>query len=201
MQAEPRACVVDIETTDLGAVGMGWITCAVVVGMEKDDIPVIFRYDNYHCSLGRETKLVRALLNHLSQYDIWIGHNLRGFDYPYIKTRAAILGVAMPPRSPLYYDTWEGFRRTSFRTTLNYKGKPKGSLSHVWDMFFGRMADENPKTAIMPEESSMMIWGGKGRKRAIDKKVDHCVRDVQMNIDIFRPVFQADPRRTFKLLV
>ena len=194
-----RAAILDIETTDLGAVGMGWITCAVVLPLEEGAEARIFRYDDYHCSLGRETKLVRALLNHLVQFDVLIGHNLYRFDFPYLKTRAEILGVTIPPFLPLYYDTYEGFRRSGLRTQPNFTGRPRGSLDHVWDLYFGRSRHANPKTRILPEESAAMIWEkGEARKEFIDRKVDHCARDCAMNAQIFPKVFRADPKACFK---
>ena len=65
--------VLDLETTDLSAVGGGFILCAVVKPLRQK--PVVFRYDEMRCRPAKEKKLVEAVVAEMSKYQLWIGHN------------------------------------------------------------------------------------------------------------------------------
>jgi len=175
-----RICTLDLETTDLAAVGAGWILCAVIKPLGGK--PKVLRYDDMHIALAHETPLLHALSRVFDEYDMVIGHNLENFDWPYIKSRCSILGLPIP--RPVYrYDTLQAFRSTKLRTVPNFKGNPKAGLGHVCD-FFGL---EQRKNGLFPRQHWNPVWGqDKGQRReALDHLVEHCVSDVIMNEAIY----------------
>lgn len=182
------ACVFDIETTALEAVGAGMVLVAVVKPL-GDPRCRVFRIDRTGDELGREVNLLKKLFAELEQYELLIGHNSDRFDFPFLKTRAELLGVPFTHR-PLMYDTMKGFNRTGFRTVLNKVGKPTAALDMVIDMFGGRQL----KTKIYPRHHWEGIWGSPSdRSVAMNDLIDHCVKDVEMTEEIFWKIFNADP--------
>jgi DNA polymerase elongation subunit (family B) len=179
--------VFDLETTDLSAVGSGFILCAVIKPLRGK--PKIYRYDEMHCRPGHEKRLLQAILDELGQYDLWIGHNAEKFDFAFLKSRATILGLPFPYQ-PFIYDTAAAFRRIGLLTTRNpVTGRPKANLDHVVD-FFGL---QQKKTPIYPREHWKTVWeSGKNRELAMKYLVDHCVSDVEMNEEIYWKLLKAD---------
>lgn len=180
----------DIETTDLAAVGAGILLA--VVFKEPGRKEVVLRTDHYKDPLGREVTLLEAVLDKLRQYDLWVGHNIDRFDVPWLRSRAIQLGVAGGENlAPLTYDTAKAFRRVGHMTIRNAIGKPTASLAHAVDFY------QLPqyKTAIYPNEWWQTVWGNRAeRKAALDKVVDHCVRDVRNNAMLYPLLLRADRR-------
>lgn len=189
-----KTCVFDIETTDLAAVGPGWILCAVVMDADRGT-KTVFRYDELKCELGVEVKLVSEIVKELSKYPIWIGHNIDKFDWPYIKSRANSLNVPIHLETTVTYDTLKAFRRSGLKTVSNSYGQPTGRLDHLAD-FFGI---KQLKTPIYPREHWLTVWGtGVNRKEAMNALVDHCVRDVTMTDKVYERLWLADPYPHFQ---
>lgn len=189
-----KTCVFDIETTDLAAVGPGWILCAVILDADKGT-KKIFRYDKLKCELGAEKKLVTSIVDELAQYPLWIGHNIDKFDWPYIRSRANALNVPIHLDTTVTYDTLKAFRRSGLKTVQNFIGKPTGQLSHIAD-FFGI---PQLKTALYPREHWVTVWGlGEQKTLAMNKLVDHCERDVKLTSQIFERLWLADPYPHFQ---
>lgn len=181
-----KACVFDIEATALSAVGSGMILCAVIKPLEGK--AKVLRYDKLSCPPGHETILLEHIFKELSQYQLWIGHNIKSYDWPMLKSRAVILGVDLPLPA-FYYDTLLGFRRLGYRTSLNQIGKPTAALDHVVDFFGLRQA----KTKIYPRDHWRTVWEtGKERRDAMDNLVAHCVADVAMNEEVYTRLIAAD---------
>lgn len=178
--------VLDLETTSLDAVGGGMIVCAVLKPLEGD--PVTYRYDEFHDRPGHEKKMLSDLLLSLRGYHLLVGHNIVGFDWGMLKSRAAILGVPFL-HHPLAYDTMLAFKRTGLRTVLNGVGKPTAALDHIVD-FFGYRQE---KTKIYPREHWKTVWEtGEERTIAIDHLVEHCVADVEMTEKIYWRLLDFD---------
>lgn len=181
-----KCCVIDLETTTLAAVGGGMILCAVIKPLNEK--PVILRYDEFRDTPGHEKKLVKAIIEGVEQHHLIIGHNIDGFDWPILKSRAVILGLR-PPRPTLSYDTMKAFGRTGFRTELNGIGKPTKALDHVADF----LGIPQLKTKIYPREHWKAVWEeGVGKKRALDFIVEHCIRDVEMTEKIYWRLIEVD---------
>lgn len=187
------ACVFDIETTALEAVGAGMVLVAVVKPL-GDPRCRVFRIDRTGDELGHEVNLLCKLFKELEQFALVIGHNIEGYDFPFIKTRARILGIPFTYR-PLVYDTLKAFKRTGFRTVLNKIGKPSAGLDMVVDGY-GHL---QRKTKIYPQAWWASVWGSvSDRSVAMTEMIEHCVRDVEMNEQIFWDVMLDDPNPTIK---
>lgn len=192
-----RTCIFDIETSDLAAVGPGFVLCAIVKEEEKDKL-FTFRYDQIKgCSPGNDKELVKELLDCLLSYRILIGHNIEEFDWKYLRTRAAFWGLDYKSTGVVTYDTLKAFRRTGFKTVSNFVGKPTGRLDHIID-FFGLNQE---KTPIYPREHWVTVWGqGQEREMAMNKLVAHCKSDVRMTEEIYNRLWVNDPYQHFQPL-
>lgn len=195
------AAVMDIETTDLGAVGAGIVLCVCIRPMQTKRTRTFsildneFEPDPLFGFLEREEKaLLEAVRGELSNYHILIGHNLERFDLPYLKSRAFRRGLDFPIH-PAIYDTMKAFRRTGYLTRQNGFGKPSAGLAMVAD-FAGVPQD---KTAIYPVAWWESVWSNKKRRiEAMQNIIEHCARDVRMNANIFDFLWAADLRATFR---
>jgi DNA polymerase elongation subunit (family B) len=194
--SKPRlfaACVFDIETTALEAVGAGMVLVAVVKPV-GDARCRVFRIDRSGDEFGHEKNLLIKLFAELERYNLVIGHNIEGYDFPFLKTRARVLGVPFTYR-PLCYDTLKGFKRTGFRTVLNKIGKPSAGLDMVVDGY----GHTQRKTKIYPAAWWASVWGSPSdRSVAMTEMIDHCVKDVEMNEAIFWDVMQDDTNPVIK---
>ena len=181
-----KGTVLDLETTALDAVGGGMIVCGVIKPLLSE--PIVYRYDRLGDKPGHEYRTVKNLVEALSEFQLVIGHNIDGFDWGMLKSRALLLGVPLP-KPILSYDTMKAFGRTGYRTVLNYKGKPTKSLAHIAD-FFGI---EQMKTGIYPREHWKAVWeAGALRRKAMDNIVEHCVADVIMTEEIYWRLIETD---------
>lgn len=180
-------CVFDIETTSLSAVTGGMVLCATV--KELNGKMKTFRYDKLKCEPGQEKLLLVKIFNELSKYHLWIGHNIENFDWPFLTSRALMLGVDAP-RGGFSYDTCKAWRRTGFRTMIHpATGKPVASLDHVVD-FFGL---PQQKTSILPREHWLTVWGtGRHKREAMNNLVSHCEADVDMTEQVYWKLLDYD---------
>ncbi len=190
----------DIETTSLGAVGAGIILC-VCIRPTNTQRTRTFRLDGYEFKSSKEYGLVEreeaALINdvmvELSKYNVLIGHNIIRFDIPYIKSRAFQRDMTFP--AMVAYDTLHAFRRTGYLTVQNAFGKPSGGLAMVADFLHVKQE----KTSIFPHDWWEAVWAKESkRKEEMDEIVDHCVRDVRLNANVFPFLWAADPRPALK---
>jgi len=132
--------------------------------------------------------LVAAVIAELSKYDLWIGHNIIKFDYPWLKSRAQFFGLHELPR-PFQYDTMKAFQRLGYRTVLNGFGKPTAALAHAVD-FYGF---EQEKTGLYPRQHWDVVWGDdKQRAEAMGKLVHHCESDVRMTERLYHALLPVD---------
>jgi uncharacterized protein YprB with RNaseH-like and TPR domain len=198
-----KAAVFDIETTDLCAVGSGIVLCVGIRPLTTNRTR-IFRVDQFdyepddeHGILERqENDLLYAVFDELDKYDMLIGHNIDGFDIPYLRSRA-YQHKASWWSHPLTYDTYKGFRRTGFLTRQNGFGKPCASMDMVAD-FLGLA---QLKTKIYPAEWWASIWGNKKQRlEAMDAIVDHNERDVRLNAMMYPILLANDPKVIIKRL-
>lgn len=187
-----KGCVFDIETSALEAIGAGVLLCAVVRPLGKANIT--FRADEFKCRFGQEEPLVKAVIDELSQYDLWIGHYISKFDYHWLRSRAQFFGLGEIPR-PFLYDTMLAFKRLGYKTTLNGFGKPRASLAHAIDYY----GFEQEKTGIFPRHQWDIIWGDDDqRKAAMGDLVSHCQADVRMTEKLYNALLPVDYHATIK---
>jgi DNA polymerase III epsilon subunit-like protein len=182
-----KCIVFDIESSALEAVGSGFVLCTVLKPLGEKAITL--RYDKMSCKPGQEKPLIRKTFDILSEYDLWIGHNIQTFDVAYLRSRAIQLDIPLPSKRPFLYDTKLAFKRTGFRTVDNGFGKPSASLAMVADFF----NIPQMKTALYPREHWKTVWGeGKERQKAMDALCDHCVRDISMNEKVYWKLLEVD---------
>jgi uncharacterized protein YprB with RNaseH-like and TPR domain len=192
---------VDIETTDLAGVGAGILLCACVRATATGKITTLrIEYrDEWNPSeegflQTEETLLIKQIIEELSKYDLWIGHNLDGFDIPYLRSRAQARNVPFF-LEPFTYDTMKAFGRVKLRTVLNRIGKPTKSMAMIAD-FLGL---DQLKTAVYPREWWLTIWGSASqRESAMQEIIDHCKRDVRQNHEIYDVLLPMDKKGIIK---
>jgi hypothetical protein len=187
-----KAAVFDIETSSLDAIGAGVLLCAVVRPLGKREL--IFRADEMGCRYGQEKPLVEAVTAELEKFDLLIGHNVIGFDIPWMRSRSVYFGAPQLSRK-FAYDTFKAFKRLGYKTVPNHFGKPSAGLGHVVD-FFG---EDQEKTALYPRHHWDIVWGEEERrKEAMGDLVNHCSADVRMTERIFYKLLAQDERAIIK---
>jgi len=186
-----KIAVLDIETTDLSAVGAGWVVCAVLKELRNG--VKVFRYDRLKCRMAHEVGLLSKVFEEIAKYDLIVGHNIENFDWQYLKSRALVTGTPLPYRPPMAYDTMKAARRVGLRTMINsFTGRSTVALDHVID-FFGI---PNLKTKIYPRRHWETVWKineAEGR-RAMAELVEHCIGDVEMTEAIYWRLIAHDPK-------
>jgi DNA polymerase elongation subunit (family B) len=192
-----NSAVFDIETTSLEGVGGGILLCVCVrplrTGRTRTFRIDAYNYDpdpDYGFFERQEKDLLATVLDELAKYDMLIGHNIDRFDMGFLKTRAVILGQPWLLH-PFTYDTMKAFRRTGYRTIMNHFGKPSAGMAMVAD-FLGL---EQTKTSIYPAEWWSSVWGNeKKRRETMAHIVDHCVRDVRTNAEMYERLMPVDDK-------
>jgi DNA polymerase elongation subunit (family B) len=150
--------------------------------------------DNFGFFQRQEKDLLNAVFEELDKYDLFIGHNIKNFDIPYLRSRAYQHQINWFKR-PLFYDTLTGFRNSGFLTRQNGFGKPCASMDMVAD-FLGL---DQLKTKIYPSQHWQNIWGNKKQRlEAMNLLVDHCERDCRMNAAMYPILLENDPKVTIK---
>src|SRR3954453_22357711 len=90
-----NSCVMDLETTNLSA-DFGVILCGVVKPTYGK--PRIFRADRlnprWQSNRSDDSHVLRAIVEELDQYDVWIIHNGAKFDVPFLRTRLLRHGLS-----------------------------------------------------------------------------------------------------------
>lgn len=178
----------DIETSDLAGVGAGFILCVTLKPLGR---PVkTFHLGQYKdWQPGREGGMVKAVLEELALYDLWVGHNIIGFDVGFLKTRAQVLGVPFTV-CPFVYDTMKAFGRSRLRSRLNGFGKPSKGLGMVADL----LGLKQEKTSVHPREWWTAVWAREEDERAaaLSQIVRHCEADVRMTEKVYLALMPTD---------
>ena len=192
----------DIETTSLEGIGAGIMICACVRPLSTQRTKT-YRLDYYKYEPSpefgffdrQEKDLLTDLLTELRSYDILIGHNIENFDLGFLRTRAYRHNIQFD-LSPITYDTMKAFGRVKLRTIANaHTGKPVKSLAMIADL----LGVDQEKTNIYPREHWQNIWGSENeRVEAMDKIVDHCVKDVRMNARVYEILLPQDRNLNLK---
>jgi uncharacterized protein YprB with RNaseH-like and TPR domain len=142
----------------------------------------------------QEKDLLNELVDELKKYDLLIGHNIENFDLGFLRTRAYRHNVPFP-LNPITYDTMKAFRRVRMRTVLNAIGKPTASLAMIADF----LGVKQEKTSIFPVEHWKTIWGNEvERMDAMNSIIDHCVKDVRMNTQVYELLLPYDEKVSMK---
>lgn len=164
-----RAASFDLETTNLNG-NFGIILCGCIKPFDKS--VVTFRADKYKTwdhNRSNDSQISRDIFNELAKYDIWIAHNGNKFDVPFLRTRLAAAGYAMP--QPRLIDP--------VRIARRYHRIAYNSLEQVSEAL--NVYAENPELRKTMVEGR--VWNKAaldGDRRAMDYIVEHCVADVKL---------------------
>lgn len=168
-----HAAVVDIETTDLKAVGyQGYLLALCILPLEGE-------VETHAMGFGEpdDRRLLSESVEGMSAYDILIGHNLQAFDLNWLHSRFMRYGLAWPRRW-VVFDTYQVAKSLAI---ASYKG-----LAMLGDYF-----DLNGiKTSIYPRAwNNVRSWDEAEFQEAIDDIVYHCQQDVLLNRRVFDALF------------
>lgn len=196
-----KCAVFDIETTALEGVGAGMILCACVRPLATGrtrTYRIQYREEWNPAEEGflaaEETAFLEEFVEELAKYDLLIGHNIDGFDLPYLRGRCKDRGVKFF-LNPFTYDTMKAWGRVRLRTVMNGFGKPTKSLDMIADF----LGIEQMKTKIYPRAHWMTIWGSAAkREEAMQNLLDHCKRDVIMNANVYAEVMPMDDKGSIR---
>lgn len=152
-----RIGVFDIETTDLDGY-FGELICIVIKRLGHEDF-VEFRIDNYK----NEKALLKAVVKYLDSFDMLVGWNSSGFDFPFLNTRCLIHSLKVPARK---------YRRDLMFVSRGNIRLSSHSLKNVGLKLLGHTS----KTRTTPEIKRGVV---KRDRKSIDFVVNHCYRDVK----------------------
>jgi uncharacterized protein YprB with RNaseH-like and TPR domain len=168
-----RVGIFDIETTGLRA-DYGYMLCICVKEVLKGGLNGkihTLRIDDLRNPDPKSDKwLIKETVKLLNSFDLLIGWNTSGFDFPFINSRAMKYRILPPQRN--------------FRHDLLFVARGIGQLRSnrlvVWDEFLNGHA---LKTVTSPKTHIDSI---RGVREAINFIVDHCERDVISTEKIYK---------------
>lgn len=159
-----KACCFDIETSHLCA-DFGIVLCACVKPDGKP--PIIFRGDKlvegWKTKRSDDSKLVKAIADELEKYEVWVAHNGRRFDIPFLNTRL-LRGGHKPLNIPKVLVDPVELARNKMRMTYN-------GLDQL-----AQMLGVNSKTIVEPDKWLAATLDG--NVQALNYIVEHCKQDV-----------------------
>jgi len=163
----PRILTWDIETsTSNFKANSGFLVC---VGFKALGKPVeILQRNNMLPDPLNDRTLVQQVYQKLISADMWITHNGKWFDIPYMQSRLLKWGLAPLPAIP-NFDTCElGFKRLKIKNSLEAMGE-----------YFG--------CKIKKYKVSMDTWirAYVGNKAAMAEIVRHCEADVKLTEQVY----------------
>lgn len=152
---------VDIETFNLSA-DFGIILCGVI--KEEGKKPIVFRHDKlcktWDKKRSDDSEVVRAIAAEMCKHPIWVAHNGRRFDLPYINTRLLRKGMPPLPQPKAMIDPVE-LARNKLRMSFNGLGQ------------IAQILGVNTKTDVDAE-----VWCAAafdGCRSSMNKIVAHCL--------------------------
>lgn len=167
----------------------------IVIAYALDDEPV-----QYLCNPDNEKGVLEEFWNIASGVDLFVGHNIRDFDLPFIMQRSIILGVK--PSWSIYQEAgkkpWEMNKYLNF---ARYQNVPIFDTMWEWSRWVDKWSNKNlehlalamgiptPKEGI--DGSRVTEFFEKGKVKEI---CDYCVRDVETTRAVYkRMIFETPP--------
>lgn len=161
--SQVSSCVVDLETTNLSA-DFGVVLCGAIKPDGQE--PVVFRADYLNPRWKRQRsddkKVTKAIVDAMSDYDIWIIHNGAKFDLPFLRTRLLRWNLDPLPSKKLVDPVL--LARNKLRMSYN-------SLEQI-----ANHLGCNTKTEVKPE--MWLAASLDGSTEAMDYISEHCIQDV-----------------------
>jgi uncharacterized protein YprB with RNaseH-like and TPR domain len=155
----------DLETFNLDA-NFGIIFCGVI--KEEGKEPKVFRFDkidpkSWKTNRSNDSKLASALAEELSKHPMWVAHNGRRFDIPYLNTRLIHHNYRPLPSPKVLIDPVE-LARNKLRMSYN-------SLEQL-----ASLLGCNSKTPVDHQVWSRAAFDG--CKESMEYIVQHCIEDI-----------------------
>lgn len=167
----------------------------LVIAYAVDDGPV-----EYICNPDNEAETIEKFWQIAGGVDLFVGHNVRDFDLPFIMQRSIILGVKpsweiyeVPGKKPWELDKYLNFAR--------YKNLPIFDTMWEWSRWVDRWSNKNlehlalamgiptPKEGIDGSQVAEFYKQGK-----VQEICDYCVRDVETTRAVYkRMIFETAP--------
>lgn len=174
----------DLETTDLSA-DRGHILCAAAKWVGEDtvlkfSIDETKRYGTKPSTFFDDSGIVRRLIPLLEEADAVVAHFGKGFDVPYLNTRAFYHGIT-PPAPYTLIDTW-AIAKSQLRLSRN-------SLGNVADHF---------GTVYRKTHLPWSTWqlAQYGCRESLAQLLKYCVNDINVLESVYlrlRPVIKLHP--------
>lgn len=166
-----RCCAFDLETTSLNA-DFGVVLCGVVLPGHDGAKPKIFRADHLNKDWQKcrsdDRAVVKAIVEELRNYDVWIAHNGLKFDVPFLRTR--LLAHDLPPLPNNKLIDPLQLARSKLRMSWNSLEKLAQHLGC------------NQKTQVDGEHWLRAALDGD--RKSMNYIVDHCIKDVIVLDDV-----------------
>jgi len=176
-----RIGILDIETLSLRfRADMGVILCYCILDFNSGKVKSrSLSKQELFARKNKDKQLVKELIEDIKKYDRIVGHNVTGFDLPFIRSKAVHYRLRFPHyRSLFVTDTlkimWKRFRLKSASLGNSCK-------------YFGIPAKETPF------EFGLWIEAVQGNRKAMKKVVDHCREDVEANARLFQRILYYVP--------
>jgi uncharacterized protein YprB with RNaseH-like and TPR domain len=155
---------IDIETFNLSA-DFGIIFCGVI--KEEGKKPKVFRHDHlcktWKTRRSDDSNVTRVIAEEMSKHPIWIAHNGKRFDLPYINTRLLRNGMKPLMAPKVLVDPVE-LARNKLRMSYNSLDKIAALLGC------------NSKTEVDPDVWNKAAFDG--CTKSMDYIIAHCIEDV-----------------------
>lgn len=163
-----KALVFDIECSGISfKANSGFLLCVGIKDLEKNSVEM-YQRDNMTPDPLDDKKLVKQVYDRLCEADMWVTHNGKRFDVPYLNSRLLKWNLPPLPNIP-HVDTCEtSFKRLLIKNSLKAVGEYLGLHDHKYDV-------------------SMDEWvrAYAGNKKALAQIVHHCINDVKLTEKVY----------------
>lgn len=158
----------DLETSTFGfKANSGFILCAGIKEFGKPGVEM-YKRDNLVPDPLNDKKLVMRIAKRLSEADMWVTHNGRWFDIPFLNSRLLRYGLPPLPTVP-HFDTCElAYKRLKLKNSLEALGEYLGCKISKFKVSF----DE-------------WVRAYAGNYKSLAKIVKHCVHDVKLTEEVY----------------
>lgn len=176
-----KAAVFDIETADFTTGGYrDYMICGCILPLDQKE-PMYVNKLKFEESLD-DRRLMAEYVTEMRRYDILIGHNIAGFDFNWLNSRAMYHGVGPMGKRWMYYDTYQASKRLAIKAD-------RKSMVFLADFFRLKYI----KTSVMPVSWGMMDSRNKDEfTEALADIVYHCEQDVLTNRQLFDALWARD---------
>jgi hypothetical protein len=175
-----KSAIFDIETTSLKAGGvLEHMVCMCILPLDSDNIKTFKIEFN---DLRNDRRVLSEAAEALSEYSFLIGHNITGFDLPWMNSRLVYHNLPQLRGKFMIYDTYQASRRSTVKAE-------RKSMAFLCDFFRLKYV----KTAVLPVSWSMIDSPNRNEfDTAQTDIVYHCEEDCKANRQLFNVLWPYD---------